>query len=466
VTHFERAIIGLPVVAIITGMALIIYPDGNRRSTAAVPKSTETPSGTEARSSPEGRDDSPLSECASWTTDAASVDDPPRGSGPKALVRVVARRVEKLRGLSFDRHVTKQLLPPDEATRSLAKIVGRRAPGDRAERALKALALLDWRVDLQRLSTEFVARQIFGIYLPARNKLVVKSASDSLSPLGETILAHELAHALTDQVLGLPKLGRFRPRARDAGIAARALAEGDATLLEQRYSLNALTFAEQMQMDDDPVLDDMKRDSGRVPVIFELQGSFPYTEGLTFVCSLYRRGGWTAVNLAYSSPPSTTAQVMWPHRYWTRDKPVDPPDQRLGSSGWTGGSVMSFGAADLMWLFSAPGGDTDLALESPRAAARSWAGGEMRVWTRGQATALGLALVDRRAYLDLCTSMFRWYESARPNVRIYPSGPTPSRGYESSKRSAFVHCKGRHVRVGIAPTMVMARSIAQGGVWP
>src|SRR5207237_594607 len=44
--------------------------------------------------------------------------------------------------------------------------------------------------------------------------------------------------------------------------------------------------------------------------------AFPYTAGLKFVVTGYRKGGWAEVNRIYSSPPKSTREIIHPDEYF------------------------------------------------------------------------------------------------------------------------------------------------------
>ncbi|HYY57096.1 MAG TPA: hypothetical protein VE842_07155, partial [Pyrinomonadaceae bacterium] len=49
---------------------------------------------------------------------------------------------------------------------------------------------------------------------------------------------------------------------------------------------------------------------------------FPYEKGLTWVTSLFKRGGWDRVSQAFTDLPQSTEQVMHVEKYFSREAPV------------------------------------------------------------------------------------------------------------------------------------------------
>src|SRR5262249_24570728 len=126
------------------------------------------------------------------------------------------------------------------------------------------------------------------------------------------------------------------------------------------------------------------------PSYLRNQLMFPYLSGLSYVCRLYSQGGWPAVGAAYRDLPPTTAELLCPERAGVAAK--DPGAIASPGSGWTEAEKDTIGAAQLLWLFQARGGDEGKAISDAATAAQHWAGGDEDLYTAGQNSALGLAL--------------------------------------------------------------------------
>jgi hypothetical protein len=111
----------------------------------------------------------------------------------------------------------------------------------------------------------------------------------------------------------------------DADLAARALVEGDATVVMAFYSYGNTTQAEwdylayQASFAEEPELEleGMSERAGRII-------GFPYQEGAYFVVDILLTYGWAGVNDAFADPPASTEQVLHPEKY--RDH-QDPPQE-------------------------------------------------------------------------------------------------------------------------------------------
>lgn len=371
----------------------------------------------------------------------------------RAVVDLLTEKVTAERELAFEAPVETELLPVDEFTaRDLERKAGYTpAVADLETRMLTALGAAAPGTDLREVMLADLSDRSTGYYEPATGKVVARSDAGA-DPAAVLTLAHELDHALTDQALGLPDLAGMRSL--DAAMAANAVTEGDAMLLTYRWGLRHPALAEELRSADWG----MSEGSG-LPNFVHRQLAFPYLAGADFVCEQFRAGGWDAVDQLYSALPSTTAQILWPERYHAGEEAVDvsaptPPPGR----GWRTRRMSTLGAAELLWLFEAPGDDPAAAVSDPRERAAAWAGGELTLWTRDDETAVGLVLADRGEAPPLCDSVNRWYGAAFPTSTV--AGDEGTTTFEGSTQAAAVRCRGTEVRVGIAPDLEAALAVA------
>ena len=434
-------------VAVVLPVALAACSsDGEPKATADTrPATTASTTTTTTTTSGDGILES-LAQLVGADEVGRCVDEIVEGSPPTTggkTVAGVARDVERLRALRFERLPKPKYLTGRALDRRIESWLSEYpdAEADTYGRALIALGALPPRSDFKELLGRALTGQVAGFYDPRNGELVVDSGDDpALSGIDRFILSHELDHALTDQALELPEAVRENEPAEgteDAAVAASALVEGDATLLMEAYAVDNLSLADALGSIV-PFLAS-ERDLARLPYFIRGGMIFPYDEGERFVCELYRRGGWRAVDRAYRRLPASTAEIMFPERYGRGDRPVAPADPLSPGPAWKHVDRQAFGALDLLLLFEAPGDDEDRELDDARERAGAWAGGELHTWARGRQTAVALALVDRQARGTLCGSMKAWREAARVQ--------------------GVVACSGRQVRVGLAADERIARRL-------
>jgi hypothetical protein len=377
-------------------------------------------------------------------------------------VEEIAAQVEGLRELEFTGDVEPEFVSNEEMTSRVRELfLEDYTPeiADIEERLLTGLGAIPRGTDLRELRAGAIGQQVAGYYEPETGELVVRQAGAELSAIDRITLSHELDHALTDQALDIPLPDDPEVGTEDASLAALALVEGDATFVMQRYSAT-LGVDEQLELLDPAVIAEAEAGLSNFPPYLEQELIFPYEEGLSFVCDLYANGGWAAVNEAYDKPPVSTAQVMFPDRFRAGESPHDPSSPGNDPpKGWRVGPRVQLGAANLLWLFEAPGGDRSRALSDPRSAAGEWAGGVVEMWTRGPDTALDVTLVDRPEGGSLCESVSKWYSQIDVSDQE-TTDPQAALVSEGADQDALMTCEGDRVRLGIGPSLEVARAAA------
>ena len=414
-----------------------------------------------------------LREYLRTTPEACGLDDA-SGVDPAALERArtvddqvarIALLVERVRGLRGARAIRRAVVSPATLERTYRRELSRgysRKDAALERRALVLLGAIPPKFPLRDEVVGALSEDLAGFYDPERHRiLVAREGEGRLDDFELEIVAHELVHALVDRKFELEE-GRPGDNWGDSGLAGSALEEGDATavefrfigLLEGRQALRDLIYATAAA--EVFVVPDL-------PHYLAAAVVFPYREGLGFVCGLYARGGWKAVDAAHKRPPATTAEILFPERYLRRVKAEQPPPAGRLGAGWKLQKDIAgrFGAADLLWLFEAPGARRSRALAEPRRRAAAWAGGRLELLTRGPHNALSLALVDRGSSRALCESIVAWYGAAYP--RASESGSVGDTRFWAPGQAAVVSCSGRDVLVAIAPDLDTARRLATPG---
>jgi hypothetical protein len=388
------------------------------------------------------------------------------GSSPAPVAQQVpriARADEEIRGLDFDTVPEPTFLTSQELAARVAEQVREEYPDGQSavdSATLVALGALPPGSDLKQLLVRGLSEQVAGFYDPDTDELVVGSGSaGSLDPAGRVIMSHELEHALVDQTLGLPVAAiEGQPGREDEGLAAQALVEGDATLVMQLYTLRQVSLTEQVSLlaesaVSEAALADLPPHVGKSLL-------FPYLSGLSFVCSLHADGGWPAVNEAYGDPPTSSAQILFPERYEAGEDAVDPRDPEEPGTSWRLLGRRQQGAAELLWMFEAPGGQAASVLDDALTKAAGWAGGEVHVWGRRSDRAVGLALVQRSGEESLCQSLTEWHGAAFPDADAVDTGPGEVVAATGEGHVVVLACGGSEVRLGIGPDIATARSLA------
>src|SRR5690625_3997104 len=299
---------------------------------------------------------------------------------------------------------------------------------------LTAIGAVEPGTDLAQTQLDALDAGVAGYYDPETEELVI--GSEEMDGLGAYITAHELVHAATDAAHGLPDTVEVEESAgSDAAYAALNVVEGDASLYSQRFVAEHLPMSELLGLQSES--DVSTQAMADMPHYVSRSLQFPYMEGMAFSCDIYTEGGWDAVNQTYENLPTTSAQILFPDRYRDGEQAVDVTDPS-GPSGWENVTRDTFGAADLLFLLEAPGGNTDAALSDPLERVSAWAGGEVGVWSRGEETAMELVLADRGTATGLCETVTDYYAAAFPDASTADDGSGTT--FEGANQSATVTC--------------------------
>jgi hypothetical protein len=299
-------------------------------------------------------------------------EEEPARAPAAAPVDVIARRVEALRRLRFERLPEPVQVTAEQARREGLESLDRDYPAERLEAdqtVYRMLGLIESEDDLRELSGDLFGEGVAGYYDPRDGRLrVVEGAGTGTRVLEEMILAHELTHALEDQRFGLETASATDDRA----LARSALYEGSASSLMYAYVGEHFSAEETLG----GLLSSAFQDTGDLPPFLQAQVLFAYLSGERFVAELQRRGGWALVDTAFEvRRPASTEQILHPDAYFDADepKPVRIPPLR----GWDRALAGTWGELQTREL-----------LGGAARAAAGWGGDRYVLWRRGDESAL------------------------------------------------------------------------------
>lgn len=169
--------------------------------------------------------------------------------------------------------------------------------------------------------------------------------------LEETVMVHELTHALQDQLFHLGTKEKALMRDTDANMAYHAVLEGEAVLVMVAHMLQQNGIALDEVIKDDAMLGMITSAAQTesmidpsTPKYFAEMLKFPYLEGLKFVIAAYRKGGWAELDRVHANPPRSTREVLHPEEYFAHSfqaaafDPAKPADaiaaEHLGEFHW------------------------------------------------------------------------------------------------------------------------------------
>jgi len=222
---------------------------------------------------------------------AVSGCDRRRGLDDPIGMRVEAAipRIEKVSGLKFKTPPKFELQSRDQVRDFLLRKFDEDSPAEELrgqEAAYKAFGLIPDTLNLRRFLLDLLTEQILGYYDPATKVLyVVKEAPSDL--IGITV-THELVHALQDQYVNLDSIQKVHGNS-DRQVAAQAVLEGHATLVQLQDMLDGADLASRMPGGWDQIREQIRENQSAMPKFanapMAIQESliFPYLSGAEFV---------------------------------------------------------------------------------------------------------------------------------------------------------------------------------------
>ena len=315
---------------------------------------------------------------------------PASGELPPELA-TIAEQVAQVRGHDFATPPAAEAISDQEMDRRLEESFKAYYPKDLYDRrtfAWRTIGVIAPHDDLYHAYRAFLTGGVVGFYDPQTGELVYQGSGD-LGFTERLTLAHELTHALDDQVFDLKRLDALTNHCQDERFAgALGLVEGSA----QYFSAASVAQNPDVGLGDllDAIAEAVSSGSAPegVPPFLYAISTWPYSGGMAFVGNLAgRESGNQAVDRAFEHLPRSTEQVIHPERY-PSDEPVavEIPDitGALGQR-WGDLDAMTIGEEWLRAMLALRlDGDT------ADAAAAGWGGGGYRAFTDGKAVAVVL----------------------------------------------------------------------------
>ncbi len=301
--------------------------------------------------------------------------------------------VARLRGLDFDHPVPVRYESSarfvKERALGTAKLsaAGRRA-ARRATESLRAMGLVSGAVDLVAASRAARESRVLAFYDPDAKEVVIRGGTHGLDVPHRVVLAHELTHVLQDQHFDLNRLERTVRRAPgQSPQALRAVVEGDATRIEDRYvaGLSAhdrATYRAWQRKGSDAA----DRATADVPAVVSVLQTAPYAFGPLVLQVVAADGGNRAVDRVFEHGVFTQQLFVEPTASLTAaaPKPLAAPEVAAGETSI--GTPDELGAFDLYLLLASRLDGSDALV-----AAGAWAGGRSRtVRTDGRTCVRGV----------------------------------------------------------------------------
>jgi hypothetical protein len=273
-----------------------------------------------------------LSTCDGQLPDTTLVisSDPALRARVAELLPVLAERA----GMELTRPIRAERRSREELESYLQYKLDQELPPEEARVRARTYALLgvvDEGLDLRELFLSVYTEQVAGFYDPDSTALFVMN--DMPVEMLETVLVHELVHAVQDQTADLDSI-TAKVRGNDRQIAAQSAIEGHATLVMLEHMAAGLR-GEPVDLSTLPDLSQAIRPAleamrdqypalASAPMVIQESLLFPYIEGASFMAARWQEAEGRPVPFGAALPQSTE-QILNPGRAPLADE--DPPTE-------------------------------------------------------------------------------------------------------------------------------------------
>ncbi|MDF1800743.1 MAG: hypothetical protein P1V81_16330 [Planctomycetota bacterium] len=264
----------------------------------------------------------------------------------EAMTKDILADIEELRGVKYTREVKVSIADAEGFLEYATDRVDRMTTADkvRAESlVLKLYGLIDPDLDYMAAQLEMLEGQVGGFYDPATESFCLMSSFQG--GLAKIILAHELTHALDDQLYDIDGTLEGMDGNADAQLAYHAVVEGSGTGLMNRWMIS--NIGKQVSMKDLAGASEMDTSGLEdAPECMWKPMMMVYLRGASFLVRsdnvmVGQMGNIKNEDLdrAFTDPPRSTEQVLHPEKYWD-PKQLDEPrvltidSSALVADGW------------------------------------------------------------------------------------------------------------------------------------
>ena len=379
----------------------------------------------------------------------ARATDPIDQRGLESLAREIQRDIERMRGERFQRPVLVSLASREDFQRYARRRIERNTSTEELaarEIAAKLLGLIPPDMDLVGTVHEVMEEQFSGFYDPELETFWLLEGYDA--DAARVILAHELTHALDDQLYDYESKLALLGDNDDARTALEAVIEGSAiaAMLEWlRDHPSAIEAVGDLPgIETDAML--MAPQHVWMPFLCVYFRGPAFLMRSSNVMSIYDSApSRQDLHRAFVTPPGSTEQILHPNKYWDAEE-VDVPlrlDVRTNElpEGWSVLHRNSLGELGMALLTTPPDERNGIDLSDPmeplrvrytRRAALGWSGDSYVLLERGA----GRLLVSISRWDDAEDSLefYEAVEEVRPHImestlqsciEVAPPGSSP-----------------------------------------
>ena len=226
----------------------------------------------------------------------------------------------KIRELPLKRKLKYRLTNWEIMSSAFSTMPGVTSPEEASaqSRAYSAMGFVNPGTDVRLRTLDLLKSQLGAAIFVGNDTVFLNKDSSINSSSDSTALAIEIARALQDQHFELNSSLNDWLYNDDAKLALWAVAAGDTNLLKIRYQLQSnLSSTGNVQ-----AATKMTREQFElIPSFIREYYLFPFSLGDRFCQNLYDKERWQSVNNAIARPPLSTAEILHPELYSSKEYP-------------------------------------------------------------------------------------------------------------------------------------------------
>lgn len=272
--------------------------------------------------------------CAQEEAEAASDDPVVTQEDLESWTLEILGEIEELREKKFPRSVSVAVANKAQFMEYMQARMDKSMTPERLESeetTAKLLGMIPGDMDYMATMTELVESQVGGFYDPETEGFFLMERFGG--PLAKTILAHELTHALDDQLYDidgtLEGIAEERVNS-DAEFAYHAVVEGSGTAIMNAWTIGKVTSGEISLADMQNV--DLGTESleEAIPYMWKpllgvyLRGAAFLNRTTSVMEGQVKTPALPDFHTAFATPPISSEQVLHPEKYWDPKKRDDP----------------------------------------------------------------------------------------------------------------------------------------------
>jgi len=241
------------------------------------------------------------------------------------------KKVEAFGRVKFKQNVPVKFLGRNEMKAYIGEWFEREYPRELVEKEalfIRLMGFVDGKpTDIREQRKRVLMENTGGVYNEKNGELLVLEEDGNTDSMNNSVIVHELRHAIQDQHLDLHKLLSERPPSDfdDRRLSLLAALEGDATFIMLQVSdfdseLLQSDYASDSLLSYSPTGNYAQLSSA--PEIIKQQFIMPYLEGVKFIDAIFQKKKWDGISLVMRELPLSSEQILHPEKYLAKEKPL------------------------------------------------------------------------------------------------------------------------------------------------